>query len=40
MFDLSQPVGMGVIIGSIIVIFGMVGAGLLVVQYYKKKQNS
>ncbi|MEA3455028.1 MAG: hypothetical protein U9R26_00825 [Campylobacterota bacterium] len=38
MFDMSQPVGMEVIIGSIVVIFGLVGAGLLVVAYYKKKQ--
>ena len=37
MFDLTQPVGMDVIIGSIAVIFGLVGMGLLIVQYYKKK---
>jgi hypothetical protein len=38
MFDMSQPVGMGVIIGSIVVIFGLVGIGLLAVEYYKKKR--
>ena len=38
MFDMTQPIGMEVIIGSIVVIFGLVGVGLLVVQYYKKKQ--
>jgi hypothetical protein len=38
MFDMSQPVGMGVIIGSIEVIFGLVGIGLLAVEYYKKKR--
>lgn len=38
MFDLSQPVGTEVIIGSIVVIFGLVGVGLLAVEYYKKKK--
>jgi len=37
MFDLSQPIPNEVIIGSIVFIFGLVGVGLLVVQYYKKK---
>jgi len=37
MFDLSQPIPNEVIIGSIIFIFGLVGVGLLVVRYYKKK---
>ena len=37
MFDLSQPVPNEVIIGSIIFIFGLVGVGLAVVAYYKKK---
>ena len=37
MFDLSQPIGNEVIIGSIIFIFAVVGIGLLVVEYYKKK---
>lgn len=36
-FDMSQPITMPVIIGSVIVIMGMVGVGLLVVEYYKKK---
>jgi hypothetical protein len=38
MFDLSQPIPNEVIIGSIIFIFGLVGMGLLVVRYYKKKR--
>jgi len=38
MFDLSQPIGNEVIIGSIVFILIVVGIGLLVVEYYKKKQ--
>ena len=37
MFDLSQPVPNEVIVGSIIFIFGLVGVGLAVVAYYKRK---
>jgi hypothetical protein len=37
MFDLAQPVSMEVIVGSITLIFGLVGIGLAVVAYYKKK---
>jgi hypothetical protein len=37
MFDMTQPIQMEVIIGSIIFIFGLVGVGLLVVEYYKRK---
>lgn len=37
MFDLSKPVGFEVIIGSIIFIFVLVGAGLMVVEYYKRQ---
>ncbi len=37
MFDLSQPIQMPVIIGSIVFIFAVVGVGLGVVGYYKKK---
>jgi len=37
MFDLSQPIPNEVIIGSIVFIFALVGVGLLVVQYYKKR---
>ena len=37
MFDMTQPIQMEVIIGSIIFIFGLVGVGLAVVAYYKKK---
>jgi len=37
MFDMSQPIGMEVIIGSIVFIFGLVGIGLAAVAYYKKK---
>jgi len=40
MFDLSQPVPMEVIIGSIVFIFALVGVGLAVVAYYKKKEKS
>jgi len=40
MFDLSQPVPMEVIVGSIVFIFGLVGIGLAVVAYYKKKEKS
>lgn len=40
MFDLSQPVSNKVIIGSIIFIFALVGVGLAVVEYYKKKEKS
>jgi len=37
MFDLSQPVPTAVIVGSIVFIFVLVGIGLGVVGYYKKK---
>jgi len=37
MFDMTQPIGMEVIIGSIVFILGLVGVGLGVVAYYKKK---
>ncbi len=37
MFDMSQPIQMEVIIGSIIFIFALVGVGLAVVEYYKRK---
>jgi len=37
MFDMTQPIQMEVIIGSIVFIFGLVGIGLAVVAYYKKK---
>ncbi len=37
MFDMSQPIRMEVIIGSIVFIFGLVGIGLGLVAYYKKK---
>jgi len=39
MFDLTQPIGMPVIVGSIVFIFGLVGVGLAVVAYYKKRQD-
>jgi hypothetical protein len=39
MFDMTQPIGMEVIIGSIIFILGLVGVGLAVVAYYKRKQD-
>jgi hypothetical protein len=37
MFDMSQPIHMEVIIGSIVFILGLVGIGLAVVEYYKRK---
>ena len=37
MFDLSQPIGSEVIVGSIVFIFILVGIGLLAVEYYKRK---
>ncbi|MEY3091135.1 MAG: hypothetical protein RL113_1451 [Pseudomonadota bacterium] len=37
MFDVTQPIQMEVIVGSILFIFGLVGVGLAVVAYYKKK---
>ncbi len=37
MFDMTQPIGMEVIVGSIVFILGLVGVGLAVVAYYKKK---
>ncbi len=37
MFDMSQPIQLPVIIGSIVIIFVVVGVGLAVVAYYKKK---
>jgi glucose uptake protein GlcU len=37
MFDMSQPIQLSVIIGSIAVILVVVGIGLAVVAYYKKK---
>ena len=40
MFDMTQPIQMEVIIASIIFIFGLVGVGLAVVAYYKKKQDT
>ncbi len=39
MFDMSQPIPMSVIVGSILFIFGLVGIGLGVVAYYKKKSD-
>jgi len=39
MFDMTQPIQMEVITGSIVFIFGLVGVGLAVVAYYKKKQD-
>jgi len=40
MFDMSQPIQIEVILGSIVFILGLVGVGLAVVAYYKKKQDS
>jgi len=40
MFDMTQPIQMEVIVASIVFIFGLVGIGLAVVVYYKKKQDT
>jgi len=37
MFDMTQPIQMEVIVGSIVFILGLVAIGLGVVAYYKKK---
>jgi len=37
MFDLSKPVPMEVLVGSVVVIVVLVSIGLAVVAYYKKK---
>jgi len=37
MFDMTQPIQIEVIVGSIVFILGLVGVGLGVVAYYKKK---
>ena len=37
MFDMTQPIPMEVIVGSIVFILALVGVGLGVVAYYKKK---
>ena len=37
MFDLSKPIPMEVIVGSIAFVVLVVGIGLAVVAYYKKK---
>ena len=37
---MTQPIQMEVIVGSIVFIFGLVGVGLAVVAYYKKKMES
>jgi len=39
MFDMTKPVGMSVIVGSIAAIIVAITIGLLVTLYYKKKQN-
>ena len=39
MFDLSKPIPMEVTVGSIVFIVIVVGIGLAVVAYYKKKLN-
>jgi len=37
MFDMTQPIQPEVIVGSIVFILGLVGVGLGVVGYYKRK---
>ncbi len=38
MWDLSKPVPTEVIVGSILFIFALVGVGLAIVAYYKKRR--
>jgi len=38
MYDLSQPIPTEVIVGSIVFILAVVGVGLLIIQYYKKRR--
>lgn len=40
MFELSQPIQMPVIIGSILFVFAVVGMGLFTVAYHKKKMKN
>ncbi len=40
MFDLGRPIPMSVIVGSIVFILGLVGIGLAVVAYYKRKKDT
>jgi len=37
MFDMTQPIQIEVIIGAIIFILGLVGVGLGIIAYYKRK---
>ncbi len=37
MFDMTQPIQMEVIVGSIVFILGLVGVGLGLIKYYKTK---
>lgn len=37
MFDITQPIGNEVVLGSIVFILALVTVGLLVVEYYKRK---
>jgi len=39
MFELSQPIQIEVIVGSIVFIVGLVGIGLAIVEFYKKKRS-
>jgi len=39
MFDMTQPIRMEVIVGSIIFIFGLIGIGLGIVEYYKRRKD-
>jgi len=39
MFDLSKPISLEVIIGSIVVIAIIIGIGLGLVHYYKHKES-
>ena len=40
MFDMTQPIQIEVIVASIVFIFALVGVGLGLVAYYKKRQDN
>jgi len=39
MFDMGDPVGVKVIVASIVFIFLVVATGILAVEYYRKKRS-
>jgi hypothetical protein len=39
MFDMTQPIQAEVIVGSILLIVGLIGMGLALVRFYKRRDN-